>query len=553
MSLQVNLSSRDLTQAYQDVVNARGIDWAIFTYDKGTNDLKVQATGSGGLEELQDEFSDGRMQYAFARVKDPNTGLPKFVQINWCGDGVPVARKDLFHTHSSAVANFLRGTHVVINARNEADVSPDLIMARVEAASGAHYSAQKEAPRKSEPIAPVGTNYTPVGKVDMAALRKGAGSSPAAPPPAPAAAKPPAPAAARAVPLAPSPAPGLGKAPVANKAPADAWPDEADSFAPPPPPPAASRPVFGSSTPKPVTSVSPNSPSDSSAPRFTPSAPAPVASSTKPTKPADDDEKIGPVGTAYTPIKLQPKKLVNPFAAMEAKAQAESTAPKPQPSASAGGKKLTWSERQALAKKQAEEEEARAKSALGTQAAPPPAPAFRGGVPPPPRAPAAPTPPPEEPEEEEYAPPPPPPAPPAIPSASRPVPAAVDAAVPPPPPPPPPPPAAQPEPEPEHEEEAAPPLPPPPPPPPPPPAPAAPVVAAAVPEPDPEPEAESEPAHAPSAAHGQGKGLCAIVQFSYEAQEDNEMDLVEGELIEEIEQLDEGWWSGVGGGGTKQG
>ncbi|KAI0351297.1 SH3-domain-containing protein [Trametes cingulata] len=31
------------------------------------------------------------------------------------------------------------------------------------------------------------------------------------------------------------------------------------------------------------------------------------------------------------------------------------------------------------------------------------------------------------------------------------------------------------------------------------------------------------------------------------------MDLVEGELIEEIEQLDEGWWSGVGGGGTKQG
>lgn len=47
------------------------------------------------------------------------SGLPKFVQINWCGDGVPVARKGLFHSHSSAVANFLRGTHVVINARNE--------------------------------------------------------------------------------------------------------------------------------------------------------------------------------------------------------------------------------------------------------------------------------------------------------------------------------------------------------------------------------------------------------------------------------------------------
>jgi hypothetical protein len=47
------------------------------------------------------------------------TKLPKFVQINWCGDGVPEAKKGLFHTHSSAVARFFRGTHVVISARNE--------------------------------------------------------------------------------------------------------------------------------------------------------------------------------------------------------------------------------------------------------------------------------------------------------------------------------------------------------------------------------------------------------------------------------------------------
>lgn len=45
--------------------------------------------------------------------------LPKFVQINWCGDGVPEAKKGLFHTHSSAVARFLRGAHVVLSARNE--------------------------------------------------------------------------------------------------------------------------------------------------------------------------------------------------------------------------------------------------------------------------------------------------------------------------------------------------------------------------------------------------------------------------------------------------
>jgi hypothetical protein len=120
MSLQVNLSSPKINEAYQGVINARGgFDWLILTYEKGSNDLKVQATGNDGLEGLEEEFSDGRIQYAFARVKDPNSGLPKFVQINWCGDGVPEAKKGLFHTHSSAVAKFLRGSHVVISARNE--------------------------------------------------------------------------------------------------------------------------------------------------------------------------------------------------------------------------------------------------------------------------------------------------------------------------------------------------------------------------------------------------------------------------------------------------
>ena len=69
--------------------------------------------------------------------------------------------------------------------------------------------------------------------------------------------------------------------------------------------------------------------------RFTPAASAPPAASNVPTKPAEED-KIGPVGTAYTPIKLQPKKLVNPFAAMEAKSQ-ETAAPKPTP---AGGRTI---------------------------------------------------------------------------------------------------------------------------------------------------------------------------------------------------------------------
>lgn len=56
----------------------------------------------------------------------------------------------------------------------QSDLSPALIMKRVRDASGSKYSVHNEPARRAEPIGPVGTNYTPVGKVDIGALRKGA-------------------------------------------------------------------------------------------------------------------------------------------------------------------------------------------------------------------------------------------------------------------------------------------------------------------------------------------------------------------------------------------
>jgi hypothetical protein len=43
------------------------------------------------------------------------------------------------------------------------------------------------------------------------------------------------------------------------------------------------------------------------------------------------------------------------------------------------------------------------------------------------------------------------------------------------------------------------------------------------------------------------------VLYDYAAEESNEMSLVEGEVIEQVEQIDEGWWTAVGAGGSKQG
>jgi drebrin-like protein len=57
------------------------------------SELKPKECGDGGLEELADEFSEGHIQYAFCRVIDELSDLPKYVLISWCGDGVPVSKK----------------------------------------------------------------------------------------------------------------------------------------------------------------------------------------------------------------------------------------------------------------------------------------------------------------------------------------------------------------------------------------------------------------------------------------------------------------------------
>jgi drebrin-like protein len=128
-------------------------------------------------------------------------------------------------------------------------------MSRVEAASGAKYSVHKETARKSEPIAPVGTSYIPVGKPDIDAMRRAsnAPSQAQAPPPPPATR--PVPAAPRSVP--PAPAVSYRPSPVVNKAsaPDDAWDEPAARFQPSPSPAAARPPVISAARPTPAVSI----------------------------------------------------------------------------------------------------------------------------------------------------------------------------------------------------------------------------------------------------------------------------------------------------------
>ncbi|KAJ3107731.1 hypothetical protein HDU97_003401 [Phlyctochytrium planicorne] len=149
---------------YQEVLSeGSSTNWALFGYDKTSNDLKVNGSGDGGLEELAEEWDDTKIQYAFCRVVEPISKLPKFVLMSWCGDGVPVSRKGMLNSHLHDVAKYFKGFHVQINARSEDDIAPELVMKKVETGSGAKYGIHQEKPTRAfDHVEPVGSVYQPV-------------------------------------------------------------------------------------------------------------------------------------------------------------------------------------------------------------------------------------------------------------------------------------------------------------------------------------------------------------------------------------------------------
>ncbi|KAM6984849.1 drebrin-like a [Aplochiton taeniatus] len=170
--MAVNLSKNGvaLQAAYDDVVDGKSeTNWALFTYEGNSNDIRLAQKGEGGLEEMVEELSSGKVMYAFCRVHDPNSGLAKYVLINWTGEGVKDSRKGLCANHVSSMANFLKGAHVTVNARGEDDVDPVNIMGKVAKASGANFNFHKQAESQAysdAPRGPVGSVYRKINAVD---------------------------------------------------------------------------------------------------------------------------------------------------------------------------------------------------------------------------------------------------------------------------------------------------------------------------------------------------------------------------------------------------
>ncbi|KAI4286672.1 MAG: hypothetical protein L6R35_004074 [Caloplaca aegaea] len=174
-TLNTSTNGPSISKSYHSIINAPSApasksstygQWAVFSVsaplanafqpDAGGKEsvLKVQSTSDGELANLVDDFSDGRIQFAFVRVNDPNTKLPKFVLIAWCGEGVPERTKGYFTSHVATVSRILHGYHVQVTARSDRDLTPESIIQKVSDASGSKYSGSSFEVQASDDLPP---------------------------------------------------------------------------------------------------------------------------------------------------------------------------------------------------------------------------------------------------------------------------------------------------------------------------------------------------------------------------------------------------------------
>ncbi|XP_065350123.1 drebrin-like protein isoform X2 [Cloeon dipterum] len=158
MAVDLNKNKDSLVAAWREVVDDKNpIDWALYGYEGQTNVLKVVSKGDGGIEEMIEDLSSGKIMYGFVKVLDPKTSLPKCVLIIWQGEGAPMVRKGVCAKHVHDVSKVLHGAHITVNARNEDEVDPQIIIDKVAKSTGSDYSFKERA--EPERAAPVGTRY----------------------------------------------------------------------------------------------------------------------------------------------------------------------------------------------------------------------------------------------------------------------------------------------------------------------------------------------------------------------------------------------------------
>ncbi|EGW35412.1 uncharacterized protein SPAPADRAFT_48408 [Spathaspora passalidarum NRRL Y-27907] len=158
--IDLSTNARAIQAAYDTVVRGDdpSISYVVYSVHPAPT-LSVLETGNGPLTEFFEHFTDGQIQFGVARVTVPGSDVSKNILVGWCPDSAPAKGRLSFASNFAEVGKVLIG-HVQITARDADDLDENEFLERVGAAAGARYSvtpgtvtAKKSAPAPKPVVA----------------------------------------------------------------------------------------------------------------------------------------------------------------------------------------------------------------------------------------------------------------------------------------------------------------------------------------------------------------------------------------------------------------
>ncbi|XP_052448215.1 drebrin-like protein A isoform X3 [Carassius gibelio] len=129
-AINLDAYSLSLLTAKEDILNPRAsTNWALFTYEGVTNNLKLTDSGAGGLAELVGKFHSSWPMYGLCRVGLTETGQPQIVMVCWVGNSVDEIRRTECVSHVPAIKTFFKEAQVFITASEQDEVTEEQITA----------------------------------------------------------------------------------------------------------------------------------------------------------------------------------------------------------------------------------------------------------------------------------------------------------------------------------------------------------------------------------------------------------------------------------------
>ncbi|AGO13640.1 AaceriAGL237Cp [[Ashbya] aceris (nom. inval.)] len=143
--IDVTTHSSDIEAAYQKVVRGKDSDTTWLILSPGDKRAYSAAKTGSEFEEFLGSFDESKVEFGLARVSPPGSDVEKLLLVGWCPDSAPLKTRASFTSNFATISDrVLKAYHVQVTARDEDDLNERELLMKISNAAGARYSIQQD-------------------------------------------------------------------------------------------------------------------------------------------------------------------------------------------------------------------------------------------------------------------------------------------------------------------------------------------------------------------------------------------------------------------------